>query len=89
MNVRELFNLTGKIAIVTGGSRGLGKEMAVGLGEAGAKVTITARREQWLTSAEQELASLDIECLPLIADVSNVDSVKNMVARTLERWGEN
>ena len=40
MNVRELFNLTGKIAIVTGGSRGLGKEMAVGLGEAGAKVAV-------------------------------------------------
>ena len=48
MNVRELFDLTGKIAIVTGGSRGLGKEIATGLGEAGAKVVITARREESL-----------------------------------------
>lgn len=88
MHIRELFNLTDKVAIVTGGSRGLGKEMAIGLGEAGAKVAITARREQWLAPAKQELEGLGIECLPIIADVSNVDSVKNMVAKTMGRWGK-
>ena len=55
MHIRDLFDLTGKVAIVTGGSRGLGKEIATGLGEAGAKVVITARREQWLTPAYEEL----------------------------------
>ena len=46
--LKELFDLSGKIALVTGGSRGLGKEMAEGLAEAGADLMILARREQWL-----------------------------------------
>ena len=86
MHIRELFDLTGKIAIVTGGSRGLGKEIATALGEAGAKVVITARREPELTSTAQELESVGIECLPIVADVSEVEGVKNTVAQTLERW---
>ena len=88
MHIRELFDLTGKVAIVTGGSRGLGKQIAIGLGEAGAKVAITARREQWLIPTKQELESMGIECLAVIADVSNVENVKTVVAKTLEKWGK-
>lgn len=87
MHVRELFDLTGKVAIVTGGSRGIGKEIAIGLGEAGAKVAITARREEGLLATSQELGSMGIESLPIVSDVSEVDGVKRMVAQTLERWG--
>ena len=87
-HVRELFDLTGKVAIVTGGSRGLGKEMAIGLGEAGARVAITARREEWLTPAQEEMTSLGVECLALKGDVSNPESVKAIVGRTLEKWGK-
>jgi len=46
-----LFDLSGKAALVTGGSRGLGLEIAAGLGEAGAAVAIAARRESWLMTA--------------------------------------
>jgi len=88
MHIRELFDLTDKVAIVTGGSRGLGKEIATGLGEAGAKVAITARREQGLMSTKQELESMGIECLPIIADVSEVGDVKKTLAQTLEKWGK-
>ena len=88
MHIRELFDLTDKVAIVTGGSRGLGKEIATGLGEAGAKVAITARREQELMSTNQELEKMGIECLPIVADVSEVGDVKRTLARTLERWGK-
>jgi len=88
MHIRELFDLTGKVAIVTGGSRGLGKEIATGLGEAGARVAITARREQGLMSTKKGLESMGIECLPIVADVSQVEDVKRTLAQTLERWGK-
>jgi len=88
MNVRELFDLKEKVAIVTGGSRGLGKELAIGLGEAGAKVVITARREEGLLATAQELSDIGIECLPVTTDISEADGVKLMVASTLEKWGE-
>jgi len=87
MHISKLFDLTGKVAIVTGGSRGLGKEMAIALGEAGARVTISARRDQWLTTAYDELARLGIECIALRADVSNHEDVHNMVAQTIKTWG--
>ena len=88
MQVRDLFDLTGKVAIVTGGSRGVGKEIATALGEAGAKLAITARREEWLTSTQKELEGMGIECSSVVADVSEVEGVKKMVAKTLEKWGE-
>src|SRR5262249_10909610 len=68
-SLQSLFDLTGKVALVTGGSRGLGLEMARALGEAGAKVAITARRAQWLEPAEQELRAAGIECLAATCDV--------------------
>ena len=49
MTIQQLFDLSGRVAIVTGGSRGLGQEFAEGLLEAGASVMLCARREQWLT----------------------------------------
>ena len=87
-HVDELFNLAGKVAIITGGSRGIGKEIAVGLGEAGAKVIITARREQWLTPTCEELEGLGVECLPIVADIARLGDVKRLVAEALQRWGK-
>jgi len=88
MHVRDLFDLTGKTAIVTGGSRGLGKEIAIALGEAGAKVAITARREQWLAESREQLRKAGIQCLSIVADVSDAEGVKRMVAQALEEWGK-
>ena len=53
-HVKELFDLTGRAAIVTGGSRGLGKEMAEGLAEAGASLMLCARRDEWLAPTLEE-----------------------------------
>lgn len=86
MHVKELFDLTGKVALVTGGSRGLGLEMATGFGEAGAKVVVVARREQWLTTAEQELSRNGITSLALTCDVSNPDQVAQTLAVILRTF---
>jgi NAD(P)-dependent dehydrogenase (short-subunit alcohol dehydrogenase family) len=87
VHVKELFDLSGRVALVTGGSRGLGLEIATGLGEAGAKVAITARREKWLTPAQQQLSATGITALALICDVSNPDDVTEAVAATLRTFG--
>ena len=86
-SVKELFDLSGKVAIVTGGSRGLGLEIAHGLGEAGAALVITGRRKQWLDPAEHELRDAGHEVLALEADVGDADGVKTTVAATVERFG--
>ena len=54
MRVQELFDLTNRAAIITGGSRGLGAEIAEGLAEAGASIMLCARREQWLAPTLDE-----------------------------------
>ena len=86
MGVKDLFDLTGKVALVTGGSRGLGLEMATALGEAGATAVITARREQWLKAAEEELRTKGLKAAALTCDVSSPDQVNSCVRATLERF---
>jgi NAD(P)-dependent dehydrogenase (short-subunit alcohol dehydrogenase family) len=86
MSVKDLFDLTGKVAVVTGGSRGLGLEMATALGEAGARVVITARREQWLTAAEQELRAKGIDAVAVTCDVSNPDDANAAVRAAIDRF---
>ena len=88
MHIRQLFDLSGKAAIVTGGSRGLGLEIAQGLGEAGAAVMISARRAQWLEPAREELRSAGIRCEAELADVANPEDAERLVARTLEAFGQ-
>ena len=87
MSVKDLFDLSGTVALVTGGSRGLGLEMATALGEAGAGVAITARREQWLTSAQQTLAGKGIDCLTASCDVTQPDHVEAAIAAVIARFG--
>ena len=87
MAATTLFDLSGRVAIVTGGSRGLGLEMATGLGESGARVAITARRETWLGPAEKQIAAQGIEVVALQADVSRPDHAESVVRQVLDRFG--
>jgi gluconate 5-dehydrogenase len=85
--VHELFDLSGRVALVTGGSRGLGLEIAHGLGEAGAAVAITARRQQWLGPAAEALGERGFQSLALPCDVSHPDQVAAAVAEVIARFG--
>ena len=87
MHVKELFDLSGKVAIVTGGSRGLGLEIAEGLCEAGAAVAITGRRRQWLDPAEEALREAGGDVLAVESDVGDQEGVRQTVEATLERFG--
>src|SRR5579859_3827805 len=82
------FNFSGEVALITGGSRGLGFEIAQAFGAAGATVVITARRPQWLTEAEQALKAQSIVTHALICDVSDPVSVEHMVQQILELCGK-
>ena len=86
--IQELFDLTGQVALVTGGSRGLGKEMAEGLAEAGASLMLLARREQWLTPTLNEFRERGFRCEGEICDVSNPEDVQRVVDRTIEVYGK-
>lgn len=82
------FDFSGEVALVTGGSRGLGLEMAQAFGAAGATVVITARREQWLSSAEQELKAQGVQVLALLCDVAQEASVEQVVQQTVSTYGK-
>jgi NAD(P)-dependent dehydrogenase (short-subunit alcohol dehydrogenase family) len=83
----KLFDLTGKVALVTGGSRGLGEEMAEGLAEAGSHLMLLARREQWLSPAVEAMKRRGFGCEGMLCDVSKPDEVKAAVKKTVEIYG--
>jgi NAD(P)-dependent dehydrogenase (short-subunit alcohol dehydrogenase family) len=85
--VQQLFDLTGRVAIVTGGSRGLGQEIAEGLAEAGASLVLCARREQWLTPAIEEFRARGVRAEGMICDVSQERQVQTVVDRAMEVFG--
>src|SRR5439155_19336872 len=82
------FNFSGEVALVTGGSRGLGLEIAQAFGAAGATVVITARREQWLSEAKQTLVEQGVSVHAFICDVADASSAEHVVQQALEACGK-
>src|SRR5262245_32316174 len=85
--IRDLFDLSGRTAIVPGGSRGLGREMAEGLAEAGASLMLCARRDEWLTPAVADFRARGFAVEGLACDVSRPDQVEAVVDRTVAVYG--
>ena len=86
--VRELFSLEGKTAVVTGGSRGLGLQMAEALGEQGARVLVSARKQDELDEACAHLAARGIEALSIAADLSDEAAIGGFAEEALRRLGQ-
>jgi NAD(P)-dependent dehydrogenase (short-subunit alcohol dehydrogenase family) len=84
MNFLDQFNLNGGVALITGGSRGLGLEMATALSQAGAKIALMARREKYFDEARAEIPSA--HCV--LGDVSSEADVQRAVADTKQKFGE-
>ncbi|MDQ2888676.1 MAG: glucose 1-dehydrogenase [Chloroflexota bacterium] len=82
------FNFSGTVVLVTGGSRGLGFEIAQAFGRAGATVIITARREQWLTEAGHALQEQGISVHTTTCDVADAASVAQAVQQCIEKFGQ-
>src|SRR3989441_2900471 len=88
VHIKELFDLSGRVAIVTGGSRGLGREMAEGLAEAGASLMLCARRDEWLTPTVDEMRGGGFKVEGLLCDVANPEQVQRVVDKTIEAYGK-
>ena len=86
--IQQLFDLTGKVALVTGGSRGLGLQLAHALGEAGAKVMITARKADELEQATAELQAAGIDARWIAADCAQEADIARLADETLQRMGD-
>jgi len=87
MSLAKLLDLQEKVALVTGGSRGLGLQMAEVLGELGAKVAITARKQHELDEAAKHLRSFGIDALPVVCDMGDLQAIAPLVDTVLDKLG--
>jgi NAD(P)-dependent dehydrogenase (short-subunit alcohol dehydrogenase family) len=87
MRVKQLFDLTGRVAIITGGSIGLGRQMAEGLAEMGANVVLCARKKERCEKAAEELKKLGVKTLALGCDVKTPAEIQQVVDATMSAFG--
>ncbi len=86
--INELFRLDGRVAIVTGGSRGLGQEMAEGLAEAGCALVLCARRDEWLTPTVDEFRKRGFKVEGVKCDVAKAADVQAVVDKAIAAFGK-
>ncbi|MDO8674326.1 MAG: glucose 1-dehydrogenase [Dehalococcoidia bacterium] len=85
---RELFDLTGRVALVTGASEGIGRGIALGLASAGADLILAARREDMLQEVKSDAAKIGRRAEVCVCDVTNLASIAALKAFSLERFGK-
>lgn len=86
-NAKHLFDLTGRVAVVTGGGVGLGRQMAEGLAEMGANLVLCARKRERCEQAAEELRALGVTTMAMGCDVTNPASIQMVVDAAVARFG--
>ncbi len=81
------FDLTGKVAIVTGGGRGIGRAIALGLAGAGVSVVIAGRTAEQLDTVAKEINALGGRALPVVTDLTVGEQIENLVQETIKKFG--
>jgi len=84
---KDLFDLTGRTAIVTGGSRGIGRSMAIGFAAAGANVVVASRKADACTAVADEIVAAGGQALAVATHVGHADEIDRLVEATVERFG--
>ncbi len=87
MAAAKLFDLSGRVALITGGSRGLGRQIAEGFGGVGAKLALTARKAGELEEARTYLTGLGFEVFVCVSDLANPDTIAPMVDAVIAHYG--
>lgn len=85
--MEKLFDLRGKVALITGGSRGLGLQMAEALGDMGARLAITARKQDELVRAKEQLEARGIEVMTVVNDIAKPEGIPALVDAVVKRFG--
>lgn len=88
MNIQQLFDLTGKVALVTGGGRGLGQQMAEGLAEAGADVIVCSRKLENCEEVAQSVSKLGVRTQAFACDVTNPEDIERVVREAIRHFGK-
>ena len=87
MKIQEKFDLTGKVALITGASKGIGRAMATAMGQAGAKVIISSRKQEALDDVAKEMQSEGIDVHPVASFVGNSERMKSLVDESIKKYG--
>jgi NAD(P)-dependent dehydrogenase (short-subunit alcohol dehydrogenase family) len=86
MKLQDMFDLTGKVAIVTGGGRGIGKFIATGLAEAGADLVIASRKIENCENTAKELSSFGVRTKAVKFDVSDQEQIRGLLDTTVKEF---
>lgn len=87
MRIKQLFDLTGKVAVITGASKGIGESIARGLGEFGAKVVVSSRKQAAVDEVAKSFSADGIEAVGIECNVSHSDQCKNLIEKSVAKFG--